>query len=261
MSGKAFLFDSFENRYVFRGTLRLMTPLHIGVGLVYEPIGSDAPVAKDASGKPFIPGSSLKGSLRSHLERIINALGSNSIWSCDIFDRPCISEEEDPQLIYDKSCSICRLFGSLYLASKVYINDLAVKEWIGHFEIKDGVGLDRDTGVAKIGVKFDLEVVPSGTAFEFELIAENATDEDLELLALGLREMEEGNIRLGGSKSRGLGYCRLENLSIGRVKREELLNFLSTRKLTPIDDKDGFIKEKVEKLIERVKRDVEEIAK
>jgi CRISPR/Cas system CSM-associated protein Csm3 (group 7 of RAMP superfamily) len=59
------MFDTFKNRLEITGILTTVTALRISAGRSSEPIGSDLPVIKDAIGRPFIPGSSFKGALRS----------------------------------------------------------------------------------------------------------------------------------------------------------------------------------------------------
>jgi len=63
------MFEKLKNRYIIKGTVILDTALHIGSGQSSFEI--DALVIKDAHGKPYIPGSSFKGSLRSTIERIV----------------------------------------------------------------------------------------------------------------------------------------------------------------------------------------------
>src|SRR5580692_10074961 len=60
-------------KLIFSGDLHCETGLHIGAGKGSLEIGgADNPVVKDAFGLPYIPGSSLRGRIRSLLE---NALG------------------------------------------------------------------------------------------------------------------------------------------------------------------------------------------
>src|SRR6201747_512027 len=60
-------------KLILEGTLECQTGLHIGAGKGSLEIGgADNPVVKDAFGLPYIPGSSLRGRIRSLLE---NALG------------------------------------------------------------------------------------------------------------------------------------------------------------------------------------------
>jgi CRISPR/Cas system CSM-associated protein Csm3 (group 7 of RAMP superfamily) len=56
------------------GQLTCDTGLHIGTGERVSPGASDLPVVKDGLGRPYIPGSSLKGVLRAYAERLIYSL-------------------------------------------------------------------------------------------------------------------------------------------------------------------------------------------
>src|SRR5690348_1667983 len=71
-------FRTFRRRLTLVGTLRLETPLRIGTGQADELNGADIAVMKDAQRRPFIPGSSFKGALRSHTERLLRALCPNT---------------------------------------------------------------------------------------------------------------------------------------------------------------------------------------
>src|SRR5258708_32411311 len=63
-------------KLVLSGELHCETGLHIGAGKGSLEIGgADNPVVKDAFGLPYIPGSSLRGKVRSLLE---NAMGLTS---------------------------------------------------------------------------------------------------------------------------------------------------------------------------------------
>src|SRR3954451_19480884 len=60
----------FVGKLILEGDLHCETGLHIGAGKgTLEIGGADNPVVKDAFGRPYIPGSSLRGRLRSLLEQ------------------------------------------------------------------------------------------------------------------------------------------------------------------------------------------------
>jgi len=249
-----------ESRYRFSGILTMETALHIGTGGQVSTV-TDSPVLRDAAGRPFIPGSSLKGAFRATVARIVASLGMNA---CDPFGDNdfCLSPQNGPReedyrvirsylgetipasdggpdaerarqaltslnhpgwtgeeitedhlliLLDEWLCPVCKVFGSPYWAARARFDDLSVVEpWLDVTEIRDGVGIDRDSERAIDRIKFDFEVVPAGTAFSFGLTVENPSDQDLGLVTIGLREMTEGMIRLGGIRSRGLGRCKLE---------------------------------------------------
>ena len=58
-----------QGKYIIQGKIKVLTGLHIGGPTTGLNIGGvDNIVIKDAKGKPYIPGSSLKGKMRSLLE-------------------------------------------------------------------------------------------------------------------------------------------------------------------------------------------------
>src|SRR3954454_4662797 len=62
----------FIGKLILEGELHCETGLHVGAGKGSLEIGgSDNPVVKDAFGRPYVPGSSLRGKLRSLLEQAL----------------------------------------------------------------------------------------------------------------------------------------------------------------------------------------------
>jgi CRISPR-associated RAMP protein (TIGR02581 family) len=121
-------------------------------------------------------------------------------------------------LLDEHLCDTCKTFGSPYLAGVVFFRDLPVSDpWGIGPEIRDGVGIDRDSERARDQIKFDYEVVPAGTEFDLELTLEGPSQRDLGLVAIGLLELTQGAIPLGGMRSRGLGRCHLEDLRVASV--------------------------------------------
>ncbi|MBD3181264.1 CRISPR-associated RAMP protein, partial [Candidatus Poribacteria bacterium] len=84
-------FADFENRVIITGKIKLLSAMHIGKGQSLEPVGTDQPVVKDVLGRPFIPGSSFKGVLRSNAERIASTLYQEVSKAI----RPCFITEEN----------------------------------------------------------------------------------------------------------------------------------------------------------------------
>lgn len=111
------------------------------------------------------------------------------------------------------SCWTCRLFGAPWLAGKIRVKDLYLPPgWAPLVEpnVRDGVAMDRDTGTAADKQKYTYEVVPQQTPFSVQILIQNATEAELGLAWLGLAAFEQGQIPLGGARSRGLGACALE---------------------------------------------------
>lgn len=232
-----------RNRYVFRGKLVMETALHIGGGRVTLS-SSDSPVVLTPDQKPFIPGSSFKGALRSTVEKIVPNLPG--LWTCALIElsedglreehrqgnKICstvrqgeITQErrERPgeaakilKRAIDDLCSTCRLFGSPFSAARLNVNDLYMpkEDWSGVIQTRDGVAIDRDSEKAKDRLKYDFEVVPASATFDLEIVLENATEQDLQMICVGLSEFVHGFGVIGGKRSRGLGVSRLDDLKV-----------------------------------------------
>ncbi len=250
------MFDTFKNRLELTGTLTTITALKIGAGRSVEVTDPDVPVIKDANGHPLIPGSSFKGALRSRLESFLrginlefakdpNVLSGSEMTKVkrlkievekrkDDQGKLLTDQEQDRQLTAEllaMTDKASMLFGSPWLASKLQIRDLTVQpdNWFGQYQERDGVAIDRDTDTAADQRKYDFQVVPAGTIFDFKAVAENLEDAELGLLMLGLTQFENEMIPLGGGRSRGLGVVRLELTEMMWVhpnNRDELLQYM-----------------------------------
>jgi CRISPR-associated RAMP protein (TIGR02581 family) len=134
-----------------------------------------------------------------------------------------IKEDEEPvpfdRVLMDHTCWACRVFGAPWLASCVLIRDLTVDEatWFGHYQLRDGVALDRDTETASEGKLYQFEAVPAGVRFHFELVADNLQPEEKGLLFMSLHAFERGEVPLGGARSRGLGAVKLTDVQVDEI--------------------------------------------
>src|SRR5439155_3582615 len=72
-------------------------------------------------------------------------------------------------------------------------------------EQRDGVGIDRLTGGASHGAKFELEVVSTGVSFETDIHVRNFEVWQLGMLFVVLQDMTDELVRIGSGRSRGLG--------------------------------------------------------
>lgn len=231
-------FVELKNRYLIRCALRSEASLHVGSGMEGDAADSGF-VTRD--GKPFIPGSSLRGVLRSHVERILFALfPPPNRRSCCLFTEP---EDEPPETICMAGnrakceaiqsgrdpvkpgdlvlCPVCQLFGSTLMAGRLKVSDAlqpAGREKLP--VVRDGVGIDRDTETAREKIKFNFELIDPGADFEFELHLENAGSTDFALLHIMLSELERG-MDVGGMRNRGLGRVRLTGYAVNCFDLEE----------------------------------------
>lgn len=227
-------------------TLRITTtgPLLVKSGHASVSGPDMTPVLTFRNGKQevYIPGSSLKGVFRSHIEKIVcslkprvvcypfelsdtprdkiadlKQLQSDYLESCGgVFNQYAKRNEESRRrleertdLVYAASCPTCRLFGSTGFIGCIAIGDAyLVSEQIK--EQRDGVGIDRLTGGASHGAKFELEVVSAGVSFETGIHLRNFEIWQLGMLFVVLQDMADELIRLGSGRSRGLGQVKAE---------------------------------------------------
>ncbi len=128
-------------------------------------------------------------------------------WQADTILRPQL----DSALV-DGTCQVCRLFGTPWLAGRVYLADLRVikDSWNGTLAARGGLAISRSTDTAIEGSLYQRQAVPAGTRFQFQLIVENASDVEQGMILLGLRAFELGWVALGSDRARGLGQGRLE---------------------------------------------------
>ncbi len=228
------------------GRLRLVTGLHIGGSKEEIKIGeTDNPVIKHPIDNfPYIPGSSLKGKIRTLLE-----------WSLP----GKVDAKGDVHGCTDSQCPICRLFGTSGLEtaagpgralfrdceldedSKEKLRELKNETGLLYVEEKYENVIDRTTGTVskKGGGPRQMERVPAGMAFNFEMDyrvfdmnddKEEINDEDFfYFLKEGLRLLESD--ALGGSGSRGYGKIEFEELKDEEGNPIDLKNLVVPKKI------------------------------
>ncbi|EHM37600.1 type III-A CRISPR-associated RAMP protein Csm3 [Anaeroglobus geminatus] len=200
-----------RGKLIITGTLKLLTGLHIGAAKDFAPIGAvDSPFVRDPLTKePVIPGSSLKGKLRTLLAKaeatgyVLNKIDDDS----DLLKRLFGSAGKD-------SARPSRLqFYDLKMAEESVekFNSLDLDTYIG--EIKFENTISRLTAVAN---PRQIERVPAGAIFDFKLVynieKEDELKEDIQQLGTALQLLSDDY--LGGHGSRGYGKVAFENLTV-----------------------------------------------
>jgi len=202
--------DRYENISSWKLKLVNKTAMRIGAGHAgLDPTEPDNSVIKQ-NGKPFIPGSSLKGVFRAHIE----ALFSEERHHCFVCGKRGFAPNKENRALFlreldgegFKLCPHCALFGNEFIQGRVYFSDFLLDR-PASIAIRDGVGIDRATETAANQKKYDYEVVEPGAAFSGELLLINLNQagEEYRALKLMVEWINLGIIRIGGSVSRGLG--------------------------------------------------------
>jgi len=222
-------------KMLIEGNMTCLTGLHIGGNKDVSEIGGvDLLVIRDAySREPYIPGSSLKGKLRSLLEKYHYAEQGK----IDFFNK-CMPIGGGQMIRYhecgDSNCTICNLFGasrfketSQNIPAHLYIRDayltdqsreqmLRMESAYYLSEVKFENTLDRITCAAN---PRQIERVPRGAEFSFQMVYNTWQREDIEQV---LRDMKElfisirllNNDYLGGHGSRGYGNVEIKTVSL-----------------------------------------------
>ncbi|MEI6125151.1 MAG: type III-A CRISPR-associated RAMP protein Csm3 [Pseudomonadota bacterium] len=205
-----------KNYSIIKGLIKCETGLRIGGSKESLEIGGmDNPIIRHPiSGLPYIPGSSLKGKMRSLLELKYSQ-------DTQTTGKPCTCAE----------CDVCRLFGcgnpqkSKEMTRLIFRDAMITKEseellreaqegkGLNFAEIKSENWIDRKTGKAGYGGLRTQERVPEGTTFDFEISIRIFDGDDKEKFKAkvkeGLELMESDY--LGSSGSRGYGKIKILN--------------------------------------------------
>lgn len=169
---------TFEKIIYYKLQMTLASPLCIGSGRNDE---TDRDVMVDASGRPFIPATSITGVLRSALDEEK---------AKEIFG--FISGEKNNS---EKSDSKIRIYDARQQDDGTY-----------YITSRDCVKLENKVGVK--GAKFDMQAVETGAEFVsyIELLDESFKDETEKLFSM----VNEGVLRFGSKTTRGYGQVKLK---------------------------------------------------
>ncbi|WP_176837622.1 type III-A CRISPR-associated RAMP protein Csm3 [Fusobacterium hominis] len=198
------------------GTIEIVTGMHIGGNNSFSAIGAvDSPIIKDIrSGNPIIPGSSLKGKMRTLLAKQYNK-----------------KLAKDPN--EDNEC-IKNLFGSSekgnIKSSRLIFSDSIMENWdelkerglTSKTEIKFENTINRLTAVANPrqiertirGSKFPLNIIYEIPSVETINLKETVIS-DFEIIKNGLKLLQYDY--LGGNGTRGYGKIKFYNIILEPV--------------------------------------------
>lgn len=219
-----------KGRVFITFNIKAVTGLHIGgTESGIEIGGVDKTVIRDPlTNRPYIPGSSLKGKVRSLLEkykglRQNQRIGQGYIHSCD-------DPKEYP------NCDVCQVFGvpgerDFATPTRLVVRDVMMTEEsakdlevsgrtdLPYTEVKTEVSIDRVTSAAN---PRQMERVPAGTVFGPAEMVYSLYDGDgcnvqkdiehLRTLVEGLQLLEDDY--LGGLGSRGSGKVKLQDINV-----------------------------------------------
>ena len=212
------------------GTITALSPIYIGSGVI--DIGQDVELIKTVvrtGGNAVIPGSSLKGAIRS----VVEAISESCICKVSRDTRYAMPRDFSECRQKDRLCVSCRMFGAMGFQSNIAIQDAPRIE--GQIVTKYVPELYRprqQRGIRHIpGRKFykhgevaigetPVEACEKGSKFRFVVQVDNLTQAEcgLFLTALGHHTAHPFKIKIGGAKPACFGSIDIE---IDEVQVEE----------------------------------------
>lgn len=208
-------------RVILTGNIKALSGLHIGGSPGALAIGGlDLPVIRDTvTGAPYVPGSSLKGKMRSLWEKLNGSPQEFKIGK-DVFIHVCVKKAD-----YAK-CHVCRIYGvpgdsESSAPTRLIVRDVPLDQAsladartdMPFSEVKWEAAIDRVTSAA---TPRQIERVPAGAVFApMELVFNvfEADDRTRFLDVLTALQMVEDDF-LGGHGSRGSGKVEFRNLRV-----------------------------------------------
>ncbi|MEM2146241.1 MAG: RAMP superfamily CRISPR-associated protein, partial [Candidatus Jordarchaeaceae archaeon] len=231
-----------ENDYLYNSFAQMEFTLQFTGGFAINDILSSTKSGFDfcpkmENGNFVLPGSSLRGVLRSQAEKIARSLTTlnsrngneflekcpacnphadekSPLTSCSNLFRKQRKEPEE-EIKDEQLCLACKLFGSSYKGSQLYVRDgyLPLSDKI-EIKIMDFLAIDRFTGGGKEGAKFDAMVLWQ-PAFKVQILLENPKDWQLGWLFLVLKDLREGLSSVGFGQNKWFGKTTIKD---GKIK-------------------------------------------
>ena len=219
---------------IIKASVKSYTPIAFSSGDFYSKEGKVFYPLKRENEKIVIPGSSIKGTIRTYAEALS--------YSCHL-DGPCGEER-------DGLCIDCSMFGTagrgFSTMGKVHFNDAFIDSSV---KIKD-VGMPRQFKgngnqiklyshkMKENGQKvFSYEAIDTGNVFEFEIQFHGMDKKELGLLvlAMGCGKDNYFGVKFGHGKNEGYGSAKIEIKELW-IKPKEIFGKMEQRDLSLLDE-------------------------
>jgi len=220
-------------RVIIETDIEASTGLHIGGNSTGLEIGGldKAVIRNPLTSQPYIPGSSLRGKMRSQTEKVLGLPQNNPIGQATI--HVCRNEDD-----YKKNggCPVCHVFGvpaeiGYSGPTRLVVRDVAltgrsvieldkINSELRFSELKTEVAIDRVTSAA---VPRTMERVPAGAVFgPAEMVFGIYGKEDYDRLKTVIEAMQlVEDDYLGGAGSRGSGKVKFTSIKVSARRRDD----------------------------------------
>lgn len=213
-------------KIIINGKIVALTGLHIGSNKANVSKGGISSFfIKNGDGVPYIPGSSLKGKLRSLLGKAEKSTDVNN-------------DSDVVKLVFGQAAekaksTTCLYVRDCFLDTEQFNKDFLIDDLLNgasqYTQIKEENSIDRKTGASKQGLR-QIDRVPANAQFDFELIYNVFEKADvkahIELITLAMQLLELDY--LGGSGSRGYGKIKFvvgkQEVNFKKIENNKLVD-------------------------------------
>lgn len=204
--------NEYTYRFLSRIIIEAVTPLAVGTGV--KQVITDAPIARDVNGLPYIPGTALAGVFRH-----ICAEEYYDDASIDLFFGFHQNKNSEGSLLYFSDAIIVGEEGkpidglNTNLESSYY-------DLLRNLPIRNRVCI-TEKGVGKKGAKFDNEVVYAGTRFCFEIEMRGKEENEYDKFKRVLAVIKNKGFRIGGNSRNGYGAVEVVDCKVAKLNLEK----------------------------------------
>jgi len=200
------------------GALAIQAGREVGLTAVEQPVIK-------IGGQPVIPGSSLKGAVRSILESLFSKQGKNvcipeaAIPKERMRDKETYAKEIGRSTPCDPAkrpiCPICEIFGSVSVAGRASFLDARP---VGEVRMLDRthVAITRDSKAAAGGKLMKVQAVDAGTVFRGKIRLVNPDDWQVGAIIVGVDDLNL--LGMGSKKTAGYGEIKAKTLGLKSKK-------------------------------------------
>lgn len=204
-------FSGYTHRFLARFVIEAETPLAVGCG--EKDILTDALVATDVNGLPYIPGTAIAGVVRHMIEEVKPAdFNINQIFGFQDKKDGCGSE-----IIFTEA-KILNSKGEVVDGMNLKAKEDSLLKQYDELPIRQHARIN-DKGVTDKAGKFDEQVCFAGTrfCFELEMVAKGETIDNFNKI---LKQVQSQTFRIGGGSRSGFGKIKVVDLQTRRLDLE-----------------------------------------
>lgn len=202
---------TYTHRFLARFVIEAETPLAVGSG--EKDILTDALVATDVNGLPYIPGTAIAGVVRHMIEEVKPEYFNVN----KIFGFQDKKDGRGSEIIFTEA-KILNSKGEVIDGMNLKAKEDSLLKYYDELPIRQHVRIN-DKGVTDKAGKFDEQICFAGTrfCFELEMVAKGETIDNFNKI---LEQVQSQTFRIGGGSRSGFGKIKVVDLQTRRLDLE-----------------------------------------